>query len=86
MQQNGVNGYKLTSKKSGNTNSIFLPAAGCSDGSSLYSIGKHGVYWTNSVMKGASYNACYLLFDSNGSYWYTRSRCYGLSVRPVYDD
>ena len=46
--QNGVNGYKVTSKSNGN--SIFLPAAGYCLGSSLGSAGSNGSsYWSSSL-------------------------------------
>ena len=40
--QNGVNGYKVTSKSNGN--SIFLLAAGFRHNSGLYSAGSYGYY------------------------------------------
>ena len=45
--QNGVNGYKVTSKSNGN--SIFLPAAGYRDDSSLNNAGSTGYYWSSSL-------------------------------------
>ena len=48
--QNGVYGYKVTSKKSGYANkSIFLPAADFRDGSSLDGAGSYGYYWSSSL-------------------------------------
>ena len=43
--QNGVKGRKFTSNKNGK--SIFLPAAGCRDGSSLLGEGRVGRYWSS---------------------------------------
>lgn len=80
--QNGVKGYKVTSKVNGN--SIFLPAAGYRDNSDLGYAGSCGDYWRGSL--GANYpdNAYSLYFDLSGrvegGYY---NRYYGLSVRPV---
>ena len=60
--QNGVNGYKVTSKT--NSNYIFLPAAGFRDGSSLDSAGGYGYYWS-STSNGLSNGAYRLYFHSN---------------------
>ena len=43
-EQNGVNGYKFTGP---NGNSIFLPAAGFRNGSSLSAVGIAGHYWSS---------------------------------------
>ena len=81
---NGVNGYKVTSKKSGYTgNWIFLPAAGYRADTLLYNVGSRGYYWSSSLRTGSPDDACDLVFYSGvvgtGNY----SRYYGLSVRPV---
>ena len=82
--QNGVNGYKVTSKKSGYTNkSIFLPAAGCRYDSSLYYAGSYGYYWSSSLNTDNPYIACYLYFDSDIVVWSYSYRYIGFSVRPV---
>ena len=79
--QNGVNGYKVTSKKNGN--SIFLPAAGYRNDSDLYGAGSYGYYWSSSLRTDGSYFACYLLFFSSYVDWYYDGRYYGHSVRSV---
>ena len=79
--QNGVNGYKVTSKSNGN--SIFLPAAGYRDGSSLYDAGSYGFYWSSSLYTGYPGSAYYLFFGSSRVDWYYDYRYYGHSVRPV---
>ena len=79
--QNGVNGYKVTSKTNGN--SIFLPAVGNRDDSDLGYAGSGGCYWSSSLDSYRSYGACYLGFDSDGVAWYGYDRYYGRSVRPV---
>ena len=80
ITQNGVNGYKVTSKKNGN--SIFLPAAGERLNSSLYGAGSSGDYWSSSLSTDSS-RAYGLYFDSSDVDWGSGSRYYGLSVRPV---
>ena len=81
--QNGVKGYKVTSKINGN--SIFLPAAGYCYSSDLYYAGSYGYYWSGSLNTDYSDSAYYLGFDSGNVYsdYYGSSRFYGQSVRPV---
>jgi hypothetical protein len=79
--QNGVNGYKVTSKKNGN--SIFLPAAGCRYDSSLNTAGSGGFYWSSSLYTGYPRDAYDLYFSSGGVDWYYYNRCIGFPVRPV---
>ena len=74
-------GYKVTSKKNGN--SIFLPAAGYRDGSSLGSAGSYGFYWSSSPHTSDTGYAWGVDF---GSYYVDKHdayRYYGHSVRPV---
>ncbi len=77
--QNGVNGYKVTGP---NGNSIFLPAAGYRYGSSLFSAGSYGDYWSSTPSSYTGY-AYYLYFGSSNFGWDDSDRYYGLSVRPV---
>ena len=79
--QNGVNGYKVTSKKNGN--SIFLPVAGFRISDDLSSAGSNGYYWSNSLNTSYSGNAYAVEFISSYVYFVSVSRCYGLSVRAV---
>ena len=79
--QNGVYGYKVTSKKNGN--SIFLPAAGYRVDSSLYLAGSYGNYWSSSLYTGYPRSAYDLSFDSGIVGWGNYSRCIGFTVRPV---
>ena len=79
---NGKAGYKVVSKKNGN--SIFFPAAGTRYGTSLYYAGEYGIYWSSTPFEDFSYFAYYLGFGSSFhdvSYYYRRD--YGLTVRPV---
>ena len=82
---NGVYGRKFTSNKSGYTDKwIFLPAAGRRDGTSLYSAGSNGGYWSSSLYTGYPDSAYLVYFYSGyvgwGNYY---GRYVGLSVRPV---
>ena len=75
------NGYEVTSKKNGK--SIFLPAAGSRYGSSLYSAGGGGRYWTSSPYESYPGSARGLYFGSSNHDvdWTYRDR--GRSIRPV---
>ena len=78
--QNGVNGYKVTGT---NGNSIFLPAAGYRNDSSLKGAGSDGRYWLSSLYSGSPNFAWDVRFNSsyvNRSYG---NRDFGFSVRPV---
>ena len=79
--QNGVKGYKVTSKKNGN--SIFLPAAGYRDYGDLYSAGSYGYYWSSSLYAYYSNDACNVFFGSSYVDWYGYNRFHGQSVRAV---
>ena len=79
--QNGVNGYKVTSKKNGN--SIFLPAAGYRSGSSLNEAGSFRYYWSSSLKTGSPNGAYVLYVSSDSVYRSSHSRYHGFSVRPV---
>jgi len=82
---NGVNGYKVTSKKEGYTDKwIFLPAAGYRSGTSLDDAGSFGSYWSSSLNTDYPDVACSLDFyssDVSRNYYY--GRYLGPSVRPV---
>ncbi len=80
-KRNGIRGCLFTSKINGN--SIFLPAAGYRDGSSLYYAGESGYYWSASPDEGNSDGAYYLYFSSGNADWGWYNRIYGRSVRPV---
>lgn len=82
--QNGVKGYKVTSKINGN--SIFLPAAGNRVDSSLNQAGSYGNYWNSSYYwsdysSGASYLDFCSSYVSHGTP--TQHAYKGMSVRPV---
>ena len=80
INTNGVEGYSVIGP---NGNSIFLPAAGRRDGSSLFYAGSYGYYWSSTPYDYFVNGAYYLYFDScilNMNYGY---RYYGQSLRPV---
>lgn len=76
--QNGVNGYKVTSKSN---NSIFLPAAGYRFGSLLSYAGSGGYYWSSS--HNTVYKAWNVVFSSGNVRREDDDRNGGRSVRPV---
>lgn len=80
-QQNGVNGYLITSKS--NDNSIFLPAAGYGSGSALNDDGVDGNYWSSSVNSERPQRAFGLSFFSDNISTADYNRWEGCSVRPV---
>ena len=77
--QNGVYGRKVTGP---NGNSIFLPAAGDRDDTSLYNAGSFGYYWS-ATPDSDSDIACSLYFKSYDPDWSYSNRGLGRSVRPV---
>ena len=80
--QNGVIGYRVTSKTNGN--SIFLPAAGYRSTSGLNNAGSEGHYWSSSL-------TTYWITSAENLYFHSdfvgglggNSRYNGRSVRPV---
>jgi len=80
-RKGGKKGYKVTSKKNGN--SIFLPAAGDRLGTSVYLAGSTGRYWSSSLLTDYPDSAWYLYFASSDFRTYIDERCDGRSVRPV---
>ena len=77
--QNGVSGYKVTSKTNGN--SIFLPAAGSRYGASLTNAGNDGYYWSS--RPSSNVYAYYLTFFSISREVRDYYRYRGYSIRPV---
>lgn len=78
--QNGVKGYKVVSKKNGN--SIFIPASGYRSGSSLYDTGSIGVNWSCSLGDPADL-ASHIGFLEDEVALYIDERCIGATIRPV---
>ena len=82
--QNGVNGYRVTSNKTGYTDkSIFLPAAGYRDDTSLYNVGTYGTSWSSSLYTDNPRDALRVYFPSSSIVRSNSLRSYGFSVRPV---
>ena len=80
MSQNGIDGYKVSGP---NGNSIFLPAAGCRLGSSLYDAGSHGSVWSSTpydYYDGYAYGLSFSCGYHGMDYYGRRD---GRSVRPV---
>ena len=78
--QNGVDGHKVTGP---NGNSIFLPAAGYMDGSTLRHAGSGCDYWSSTLSSDYPYSAYSIYFVSQFVFWDWGSRDLGHSVRPV---
>ena len=78
--ENDVNGYKVTAP---NGNSIFLPAAGGWNESSLYLEGSLGYYWSSSLNSDSPSIAWRIFFSSGTVHRGDYVRYYGFSVRPV---
>ena len=78
---NGINGYLVTSKR--NSASLFLPAAGYREGSSLYDAGSCGFYLSRTLDTDLQDSAYYLYFDSGHVKENLCIRSLGLSVRAV---
>ena len=79
-QRNGVNGHLVTGP---NGNTMFLPAAGYRDGSSLEYVGTYGIYWSTSLYSYLPDRAYCLYLDSQ--YWDSEDfgRYYGHVIRAV---
>ena len=81
----GINGMLVTSNIIGySSNSIFLPAAGEWNSSSLYDKDSYGDYWSSSLKEDSSASASMVYFDETykEGQWYHSRNC-GLSIRPV---
>ncbi len=78
--QGGHNGYKVTGP---NGNSIFLPAAGWRNGTSLGYAGEYGGFWSATPLGDTADGAYFLYFLSDGFLRLWLYRYGGMSVRPV---
>ena len=81
ITQNGVNGYKVTSKSNGN--SIFLPAAGYYYDNSSNRARSYGYYWSSLLSIGNPDNAWFVYYDTGNKYGEDGNRYYGRSIRAV---
>ena len=78
----GVHGRIVTAT---NGNSIFLPAAGYRNGTSISYEGSYGDYWSSSLYTDYPSEAWHEMFNSSSyNSKGTVSRYRGQSVRPVY--
>ena len=82
----GIAGYLFTSTKTGYTDkSIFLPAAGYRDGSSLIDAAEGNGFWSSTHSSNASCGRSLIFVSGYASMYSYRSRYYGLPVRAVQD-
>lgn len=83
ITQNGVHGYKVSSKK--NNNSIFLPACGVMLGTNLAAADMQAWYWSNRIFPSKVCQARHSYFN-DGGHWSDGMdmRSNGYCVRPVY--
>ena len=81
--RNGVPGRLVKGRGAYSSKSIFLPAAGSSDGSYLDYLGSNGYVWSSTPYSGYSLDARSLYFGSGLFSRYYYSRYNGQSVRPV---
>ena len=85
ITKDGVNGYKVTSKKTGN--SIFLPITGCRFYADIQLRGVSGIYWTSSLYTANPNKAWCLEFNvSDISVYYgnlSSNRFSGRCIRAV---
>ncbi len=82
-QENGVNGYRITSNTSGQ--SIFLPATGFYQDTYHLSAGSFGHYWSSSLYDfypDRAWCVCFWKDDVQRSPNYFRN--FGLTIRPVF--
>jgi hypothetical protein len=82
-KQNGVSGYKVTSKTNGN--SIFLPAPGQKSDSDWYNPGSVGYYWSSTLSSNSGFARGLCIYSSKKE-WMNYGRDYGHSIRPVYGE
>ena len=78
--EDGVAGRRFTSRINGN--SIFFPASGLYNGTTLNNRGSYGLYWSSSYISETG--AYYLYFNSSNVYPAdSNSRRYGFTARAV---
>ena len=77
---NGVAGLKFANKTDP-SKYIFMPAAGCYEGSLLGSWGSDGRYWSSTFINSS--NGCSLYFETSEQFTDGSGRYFGYSVRGV---
>ena len=80
--QNGVKGVLVMAS---NGNSIFLPASGCRSGTLLPEVGSLSYYWSSTLYTNSPQYAYRMNIRSSSFIMDYNGRCYGFSIRPVYD-
>ena len=86
----GIAGQKVMLKTNHNI-FIFLPAAGCKVGTTFYTIGTDGHYWSATPYTSTNtdylYKFAQILYatQSDISFGYSNNRFYGFTIRPVRD-
>lgn len=86
--RNGIAGLAVTSKVVGFQNqTLFMPASGCRENNSSYSMGKCGFYWSKNVdpflaKQAYSFNF-YSYKGADNAYLEHIPRWYGFPIRPV---
>ena len=83
VTMNGVNGYVVCGQGDYSANSIFLPAAGYGDGTSLNFAGSDGFSWSSVPCSNYNYSSWYLYFCSAGYGTRRNYRFRSFPVRPV---
>jgi len=78
---NGVQGYKITSKKNGN--SIFLPTSGMRNAGLIDGVGSYGLYWSRNVGKTSPIYARTLGMINGQVQVSENNRYMGQNIRPV---
>lgn len=86
INMNGINGYKVRSKKEGyKDNWIFLPASGCFWGQAIDNNCTDAYYWSSSLYNNDPEWAIAFYISQNTRKGMTNIRAYGNSIRPVSD-
>ena len=80
-----MNGYIVRGRGTYASNRIFLPCAGYGLGTSLYSSGSHGRYWSSVPNSDYDYSwgLYFYSYSSTHSTYSDYDRDHGFSVRPV---
>ena len=82
---NGIKGYVVKGNGDYSSSSIFLPAAGDGNGTSLNYAGSNGSYWSSVPYSGSDYYSWGLFFNSSHHDVDGDDRFDGHPVRPVSD-
>ena len=80
---NGVYGIQFIGP---NGKSVFFPASGYYENSTVNNAGNNGSYWSLSLPSSIYGGASAASIRSDSAYMGTDSRCHGLSIRPVFGE